>query len=77
MIRLLPDSGIRVSELCGLTVEGVDPTRAWHWSAARANKSGRSTSGAAPRGPSTRYLRMRRTQRWAHPDALFLTQCAP
>jgi site-specific recombinase XerD len=74
MIRLLLDTGIRISELCGLTLDNLmlkQETAIVH------GKGGKIR--AVYFGPRTaqaldRYLRERRRHRWAHLDAVFLTQ---
>ena len=74
MIRLLLDCGLRVSELCGLTVEGVDLDQGMTLVRGKGNKVRPVYFGARTARAVDRYLRQRSTQRWAHLDALFLTQ---
>jgi len=76
MVRVLLDAGVRVSELCGLTVEGVGLDLEMHWSPGRAPRSGPPTSRHAPCAPWTSTLRERRRHRWAHLEALLLTSGA-
>jgi site-specific recombinase XerD len=74
MIRLLLDCGLRVSELCGLTVEGIDLDQGMAMVRGKGNKVRPVYLGARTTRAVDRYVRMRATQRWAHLDALFLTQ---
>ena len=74
MIRLLLDCGIRVSELCGLTVDGIDLDQGMGLVRGKGNKVRPVYFGARTARAVDRYLRQRATQRWAHLDALFLTQ---
>jgi site-specific recombinase XerD len=74
VIRLLLDCGIRVSELCGLTVDGVDLDQGMALVRGKGNKVRPVYLSARTVRSVDRYLRSRRSQRWAHLDALFLTQ---
>lgn len=74
MIRLLLDCGIRVSELCGLAVEGVDLDDGMALVKGKGSKVRPVYFSARTTRSLDRYLRVRSTQRWAHLDALFLTQ---
>jgi site-specific recombinase XerD len=74
MIRLLLDCGIRVSELCGLTVDGLDLDQGAALVRGKGNKVRPVYFSARTTRAVDRYLRMRSAQRWAHLDALFLTQ---
>ena len=74
MIRLLLDCGLRVSELCGLTVEGIDLDQGMAMVQGKGSKVRPVYFGARTTRAVDRYLRMRSQQRWAHLDALFLTQ---
>jgi len=74
MIRLLLDCGLRVSELCGLSAEGVDLDQGMAIVRGKGNKVRPVYFGARTARAVDRYLRMRNQHRWAHLDALFLTQ---
>lgn len=74
MIRLLLDCGLRVSELCALTVEGVDLDQGMALVRGKGNKVRPVYFGARTARAVDRYIRLRRGHRWAHLDALFLTQ---
>lgn len=74
VIRLLLDCGIRVSELCGLTVDGVDLDQGMALVRGKGDKVRPVYFGARTTRAVDRYLRVRSGQRWAHLDALFLTQ---
>jgi site-specific recombinase XerD len=77
MIRLLLDCGLRVSEVCGLTVEGTDLDRGMAMVTGKGNKVRPVYFGARTSRAVDRYLRVRRTHRWAHLDALLLSQRGP
>lgn len=74
LIRLLLDTGARVSEVCGLAVTDVD------LDLERAMVTGKGARvrpvyfGARTARALDRYLRERRRHRWAHLPALLLTQ---
>jgi site-specific recombinase XerD len=74
LIRLLLDCGLRVSELCGLTVEGVDLDGGMALVRGKGNKLRPVYFSARTARAVDRYLRARATHRWAHLDALMLTQ---
>jgi site-specific recombinase XerD len=74
MIRLLLDCGIRVSELCGLTVDGIDLDQGMALVRGKGARVRPVYFGARTVRAVDRYLRMRAVHRWAHLDALFLTQ---
>lgn len=74
MIRLLLDCGLRVSELCALTVDGVDLDQGMALVRGKGNKVRPVYFGARTARAVDRYVRARSAQRWAHLDALFLTQ---
>ena len=74
MIRLLLDCGLRVSELCALTVEGIDLDQGMALVRGKGNKLRPVYFGARTTRAVDRYLRARGGHRWAHLDALFLTQ---
>jgi site-specific recombinase XerD len=74
MIRLLLDCGLRVSELCGLTVDGLDLDGGMCLVTGKGDKVRPVYFSARTTRSLDRYLRMRRGHRWAHLSALFLTQ---
>ena len=74
MIRLLLDCGLRVSELCGLTAEGIDLDNGMALVRGKGNKLRPVYFGARTARAVDRYMRMRSGHRWAHLDALMLTQ---
>lgn len=74
MIRCLLDTGVRVSELCGLTVADVDLDRETTLVRGKGNKIRPVYFSARTVRALDRYLRLRRSHRWAHLDALWLTQ---
>jgi len=74
MIRLLLDCGLRVSELCALTVEGIDLDLGMAVVQGKGRKVRPIYFGARTTRAIDRYLRARSRERWAHLDALFLTQ---
>lgn len=77
MIRLLLDCGLRVSELCGLTVDGLDLDQGMALVQGKGRKVRPIYFGARTTRALDRYLRARSRHRWAHLDALFLTQRGP
>jgi site-specific recombinase XerD len=77
MIRLLLDCGVRVSELCGLTVEGTDLDSGMALVRGKGDKVRPIYFSARTARAVDRYLRLRSRHRWAHLDALFLTQRGP
>lgn len=74
MIRVLLDCGLRISELCGLTVSTVDLDMGSAIVKGKGSKVRAVYFGARTARAVDRYLRMRNAHRWAHLDALFLTQ---
>ncbi len=74
MIRILLDCGIRVSELCALTVEGIDLDQGMAIVKGKGRKIRPIYFGARTTRALDRYLRVRARERWAHLDALFITQ---
>ncbi len=74
MVRLLLDCGIRVSELCGLTVDGMDLDNEMALVTGKGSKVRPIYYGARTAQAVDRYIRARGSHRWAHLDALFLTQ---
>src|SRR5665648_73816 len=74
LIRVLLDCGVRVSELCGLTVAGVDLDNGMALVKGKGAKVRPVYMGARTVRALDRYLRARRLHRWAHLDALFLSE---
>lgn len=74
MIRILLDCGVRVSELCGLSVEGLDLDGGMAMVLGKGGKVRPVYFSARTARAVDRYLRVRGQHRWAHLDALFLTQ---
>jgi site-specific recombinase XerD len=74
IVRLLLDCGLRVSELCALSVEGVDLDLGMAMVKGKGSKIRPIYFGARTTRALDRYLRVRSSSRWAHLDALFLTQ---
>ena len=74
IIRLLLDCGLRVSELCGLTVEGMDLDGGMALVRGKGDKLRPIYFSARTARAVDRYLRVRSGHRWTHLDALFLTQ---
>lgn len=74
ILRVLLDAGIRVSELCGLTVADVDLDREMALITGKGGKIRPVYFGARTVKALDRYLRERRRHRWSHLDSLFLTQ---
>lgn len=77
IVRVLIDCGVRASELVGLTVTDVD----WDYSVIVVVGKGRRRR-SVPFGKRTsasldRYLRSRRTHRWAELDALWIGSKGP
>jgi len=73
-IRVLLDCGVRVSELCGLTVDGVDLDREMALVTGKGNKVRPVYFGARTARALDRYKRERARQRHANLDAFFLSQ---
>ncbi len=74
MVRMLLDCGIRVSELCGLTLSTVDLDVGSAIVKGKGSKVRAVYFGARTARALDRYLRLRSGHRWTHLDALFLTQ---
>lgn len=74
MIRLLLDCGIRVSELCGLDLDDLDLDQGMGLVRGKGRKVRPVYLGARTVRAVDRYLRARAGHRWAHLDAVFLTQ---
>ncbi|WP_418063962.1 tyrosine-type recombinase/integrase [Pimelobacter simplex] len=84
LIRVLLDCGVRVSEACALTVPlyddrgrlvaGIDLDDGMALIKGKGAKVRPVYFGARTSRALDRYIRVRRTHRWTHLDALFLTQ---
>lgn len=74
LIRVLLDAGVRVSEACGLTVDGIDLDQGMALVKGKGSKVRPVYLGARTIRSLDRYLRARRLERWGHLDALFITQ---
>lgn len=77
IVRILLDCGIRVSELCGLTLEDIDLDQGMAIVRGKGNKVRPVYFGARTTASVDRYLRLRSRHRWAHTDALILSQRGP
>lgn len=77
MLRLLLDCGLRVSELCGLTVDGTDLDNEYALVTGKGSKVRPVYFGAQTVAAVDKYTRMRSTHRWRHLDALLLSQRGP
>ncbi len=74
LIRVLLDAGVRVSEACGLSVAGLDLDQGMAMVTGKGSKIRPVYVSARTVRSLDRYLRARAGQRWAHLDALFITQ---
>jgi site-specific recombinase XerD len=74
LIRTFIDCGVRVSELCGLGVEGLDLDQGMGLVKGKGSKVRPVYFSSRTARAIDRYLRIRSSHRWAHLDALFLTQ---
>lgn len=74
IIRLLLDCGMRVSELCGLTVEGVDLDNEYALVTGKGSKQRPVYFAAQTVAAVDKYLRRRGAHRWRHLDVLMLSQ---
>ena len=74
LIRLLLDCGVRISEACGLKADQLDLDQGLAIVKGKGNKVRPIYFGARTARALDRYVRMRAQHRWAHLDALFLTQ---
>jgi site-specific recombinase XerD len=72
LIRLLLDCGVRISEACSLRVDDLDQGMAIL--KGKGSKVRPVYFSARTTRALDRYIRMRTHHRWAHLDALFLTQ---
>jgi hypothetical protein len=74
LIRLLLDCGVWVSEACGLRVDDLDLDQGIAIVLGKGRKRRAIYFSARTVRALDRYVRMRANHRWAHLDALFLTQ---
>ena len=74
LVRFLLDCGVRVSEACQLTVDRLDLDQQMAIVRGKGNKVRPVYFSARTTRALDRYLRARAHHRWAHLDALFLTQ---
>ncbi|MCW2790404.1 MAG: hypothetical protein JWP56_2707 [Aeromicrobium sp.] len=74
MIRVLLDCGIRVAELTGLKVDDIDLDNETAYVTGKGDRTRPVYFSARSVRALDKYLRVRRTHRWAHLDALLLTQ---
>ena len=74
MLRILLDTGLRVSELCQLTVTGFDLDAGAVTVLGKGRKIRDVYFGSRTELSVDKYLRIRKSHRWAHLDALLLTQ---
>jgi len=74
MLRVLLDCGVRVSKLCGLTVEGLDLDSGMALVRGKGNKVRPVYFSARTARSIDRYVRTRRAHRWTHLGNLFLSQ---
>lgn len=74
ILRLLLDCGMRVAELCGLTVEGVDLDNGYALVTGKGSKVRPVYMSARTVAAVDKYKRRRAGHRWSHLDALLLSQ---
>ena len=74
IIRVLLDCGLRVAELCGMTLNNLDLDNGAAVVTGKRGKVRAVYFGARTERALDRYLRMRASHRWAHLPAVFLTQ---
>jgi site-specific recombinase XerD len=74
LIRLLLDCGVRISEACGLRVDDLDLDQGMAIVKGKGSRVRPVYFSARTTRALDRYVRMRTQHRWAHLDALFLTQ---
>ena len=77
IVRFLLDTGCRVSELCGITLDDLDLDRETALVLGKGSKRRSVYFGAKTARSLDRYLRERRTHKEAHSPALFLSQRGP
>lgn len=72
VIRVLLDCGLRVSEVCKLTMDSLDLDAGDFYVHGKGGKQRMAYFGARTARALDRYKRMRARHRWAHLDALFV-----
>lgn len=72
IIRMLLDCGLRVSELCSIAVDELDLDNGSVMVTGKRGKKRQVYFGARTERALDRYLRMRRSHRWAQASGLFL-----
>jgi site-specific recombinase XerD len=77
VVRMLLDCGVRVSELCGLTLDDVDLDREMALVRGKGSKIRPVYFGARTARALDRYRRERTRHRHAHSAAFFLSQRGP
>lgn len=77
IVRFLLDTGVRVSELCGLTVEGVDLDNGMALVTGKGSKIRPVYLSTRTVAALDRYIRVRAQHRHAGHAALFLTSRGP
>lgn len=77
VIRVLLDTGCRVSELIGLRVDDLDLDREAALVRGKGDKVRPLWFSPRTVRALDRYLRVRRTRRWSNAEALFLSQRGP
>jgi site-specific recombinase XerD len=74
LIRFLLDCGVRISEACALRVDQLDLDQGMAIIKGKGSKVRPVYFGARTARALDQYVRARSQHRWAHLDALFLTQ---
>ena len=77
VIRMLLDCGVRVSELCGVTVEDLDLDHEMCMVTGKGRKTRPVYFGARTGRALDRYRRVRAKHRWSHVAPLFLGERGP
>lgn len=77
LVRFLLDTGCRVSELCGITLDDLDLDRETALVIGKGSKRRSVYFGARTARALDRYMRERRTHKHAYCPALFLSQRGP
>jgi len=77
IIRVLLDTGVRVSELCGMTVESIDLDNGMGLVRGKGGKIRPVYFSTRTIAALDRYLRARAQHRQAHHEALFLSERGP
>lgn len=77
LLRMLMDTGVRVSELCGLDLDDLDLDQRQALVHGKGGKVRMVYPSARTIQALDRYIRLRGSHRWAHTGRLFLTQRGP